>query len=372
MTSCRSCDGELTVVIDLGNQPARGSFPRPGEAAPERLPLRLAMCNVCGLAQLADLSPSESDEPDAASPLSSATVGAHAQRFVEDLIDRGLAVPASRVLSLASHGGHLAGLLVKSGAAVTVVDPLAERVRRFQDAGLQAIHGMFDEGISGLDRLGPFDLIVDFYLLAHLRHPRRGLIRMARLLAPGGTLVLEFDHLLATVQGGQWDAIRHGHQTYLSLSWLAREAEGCGLSVIDAIPQPIYGGALRVVLRANGSSSPRVGEIASHEDNAALGLSRGLVPLRDSVERARQEVAQHLAAARSDGRPVVGYGAPARSITFLNALRIGPELLPFVVDRSASKHGRLIPGVGISHPCTRGTARRPSGRDPCAYLGPHR
>jgi len=54
-----------------------------------------------------------------------------------------------------------------------------------------------------------------------------------------------------------------------------------------------------------------------------------------------------LAAARSDGRPVVGYGAPARSITFLNALRIGPELLPFVVDRSASKHGRLIPGVGI-------------------------
>jgi hypothetical protein len=159
--------------------------------------------------------------------------------------------------------------------------------------------------------------------------------------------VLEFDHLLATVQGGQWDAIRHGHQTYLSLAWLAREAEAVGLSVIDAMPQPVYGGALRVLVRAVGASSPRVREIVDHESEAALGLPTGPAPLRDAVERARRDVIRHLETARANGRSVVGYGAPARSITFLNALGVSSDLLPFVVDRSPAKHGRLIPGVEI-------------------------
>lgn len=349
VTRCRACDAEVVVVVDLGEQPPGGSFPHPGEVPAQRLPLRFGVCSGCGLAQLAGSSPPESDDPDAASPLSSATLDAHARRFVEDLSDRGLATPTSRVLSLASHGGHLAEILRDRGVPVTVVDPVAERVRRLLGDGLNAVWGGLDEGggAPGVDRLGRFDLIVDFYLLAHLQDPRRAFRRMARLVAPAGTLVLEFDHLLATVQGGQWDAIRHGHQTYLSLAWLAREAETLGLSVIDAMPQPVYGGALRVVVRADGASSRRVRDIVERESEAALGLPMGLIPLRDAVERARRDVVRHLETARANGRRVVGYGAPARSITFLNALGVRSDLLPFVVDRSPGKHGRLIPGVEI-------------------------
>lgn len=336
------------MVVDLGQQPPGGFFPRPGEAQAKLLPLRLGVCVACGLAQLADRSPPESDDPNGPSPLASGTMAAHARGLVDDLSDRGIAAPTSRALSLASHGGHLAGLLHERGIAVTILDPVAERVRQLRGAGLNAVWGTLDgAGAPGVDRLGPFDVIVDFYLLAHLQDPRRAIAQMAGLLAPGGALVLEFDHLLATVEGGQWDAVRHGHQTYLTLAWLAREAEAVGLSVVDAAPQPVYGGALRVVLRANGGPSGRLAQILTREAEAALELRAGLTPLRDAVELARREVVQHLAKARANGRPVVGYGAPARSITFLNALEIGPELLPFVVDRSSGKQGRLIPGVGI-------------------------
>ena len=335
-------------MVDLGEQPPGGSFPRPGDVPLQPMPLRLGVCLGCGLAQLADPSPPEADELDAPTPLSSATVGAHARRLVEDLFERGLATPTSRVLSLASHGGHLAELLRDRGVPVTVVDHLAERVRRLRGAGVDAVSGTLDdEGASAIDLLGRFDLIVDFYLMAHLRSPRLAFHRIARLLAPGGTFVLEFDHLLATVEGGQWDAIRHGHQSYLTLAWLAREAESVGLSVVDAMPQPVYGGALRILMQASRRSSPRVAELVDLEVRASLGLPTGLNPLRDAVERARREVVPHLASARTNERPVVGYGAPARAITFLNALAVGPDLLPFVVDRSIDKHGRLIPGVGI-------------------------
>lgn len=345
---CRACGAQVVMVVHLGEQPPGAYFPSRDEAPSQRLPLRLGVCSECGLAQLADRSPPEHDELDGPSPLSSAIMTAHGQRFVDDLSARGLIGATSRVLSLASHGGHLAGFLRDRGVPVTVVDPVEARVGKLLRAGVDAVCGRLDHADApGVERLGLFDLIVDFYLLAHLEKPRRALEWMAVLLAPGGTLVLEFDHLLATVEGGQWDAIRHGHHTYLTLAWLMREARGAGLSVVDAVPQPVYGGALRVVLQGNGSASRRLEKVVKREADAAVALPAGLAPLQRAVELARQQVVHHLAGARAQGRLVVGYGAPARSITFLNALGIDAQLLPFVVDRDAQKQGRLVPGVGV-------------------------
>jgi hypothetical protein len=179
---------------------------------------------------------------------------------------------------------------------------------------------------------------VDFYLLAHVRDPRSAFVRIASLLAPTGTLVCEFDHLLATVEGGSGMPSVMAQQ--LSHPFLARaRGQDVGLSVFDAVPQPVYGGALRVFVGANRDASPAVSQIERREADALLGAPSGLAPLRDAVERARVEVVSYLETARASAQLVVGYGAPARSITFLNALGVGPELLPYVVDRSPESTG---------------------------------
>ncbi len=76
------------------------------------------------------------------------------------------------------------------------------------------------------------------------------------------------------------------------------------------------------------------------------GKSHKLV-LAAAVAHARREVVPYLREAAAAGKRIVGYGAPGRAITFLNSLEVGPQLLPFVVDRAVSKQGRTIPGVGI-------------------------
>ena len=115
----------------------------------------------------------------------------------------------------------------------------------------------------------------------------------------------------------------------------------------DAVPQPVYGGALRVFATAGGTMAPRAAGIVARERAAALDQAVGLDPLREALERARHEVVAHLADVRATGRLVVGYGAPGRAITFLNALDVGPELLSYVVDRAPAKQGRMIPGARI-------------------------
>jgi hypothetical protein len=56
---------------------------------------------------------------------------------------------------------------------------------------------------------------------------------------------------------------------------------------------------------------------------------------------------EFLIGARRRGERVVGYGAPAKGNTLLNYCGIGPELLPFTVDRSPHKQGLLLPGSRI-------------------------
>jgi hypothetical protein len=275
-------------------------------------------------------------------------MAAHARAFVDDLVVRRLTTPPRRILSLASHGGHLVPFLRERGLSAALLEGDRARAERLAAAGEQVLGGRVDAPHPDTDAgVGVFDLIVDSYLLAHLERPRAALARIAALLAPRGTLVLEFDSLLATVEGCEWDAVGHGHPVYLSLGWLWRELGAVGLVVFDAVPQPVYGGAVRVFARAGGHPGPSVDALLARERSAGIGGPAGLAPLAEAVDRARRVVVPYLAAARVAGRRIAGYGAPARAITFLNALEIGPDLLAFVVDRATAKQGRTIAGVRI-------------------------
>ena len=44
---------------------------------------------------------------------------------------------------------------------------------------------------------------------------------------------------------------------------------------------------------------------------------------------------------------MVGYGAPAKGNTLLNYCGVGPEYLPYTVDKSPHKQGCFLPGSRI-------------------------
>ena len=61
----------------------------------------------------------------------------------------------------------------------------------------------------------------------------------------------------------------------------------------------------------------------------------------------RQELRDFLAGIKRTGKSIAGYGAPAKGNTLLNYCGIGPEMLPYTVDVSPHKQGRLLPGSRI-------------------------
>jgi hypothetical protein len=338
---CRAClGGPLEPVIDLGEQPDANRFPGPDDLSePDPVwPLTLYMCGECGLLQLGQASPFEAPPPlHPQAP--SATIAAHGRAFVDWLVAAGLTWPGARVVELASHGGHLSPAFHERGIATETV--------RAVDAEGQPISDAVSFGRSRARELltrGRADLIVDNYLLAHVADPADMVAGLAELLAPGGSIVLEMDHLLPIVEGGKFDSFRHGHFIYPSLSALGPLFARHGLAVRDAQPQSVYGGTLRLVLgSADGRPAPpAVDAVLAREHAAGLADPARMREFGASIRQRCADARQLLAELRTTGL-VAAYGAPSRGSTFLNACGLTARDIAFTVDVAPAKQGRYMP-----------------------------
>ena len=146
------------------------------------------------------------------------------------------------------------------------------------------LEALAEYGCTSAPDSEPADLVVDVHGLAHEQDIATHLALRARALAPEGLLVIEHHHLLPLVEQTQFDTIRHGHWTYLSLTAVSRLAAAHGLRPVRAVGEPVFGGSLRVVLAHRDSAhttDSTVAEILTAEAVAGLDDGRGLKSLSD-------------------------------------------------------------------------------------------
>ena len=348
---CRSCGSEsLHQVIDLGDQPLAEWFPTADEiGSPEPTwPLRVVVCSTCWLVQLDGHAAPEARQVLADPFDVSETMRDHAREFVDDIVR--VAQPGNgSVVEVASHGGHIHRFLAERGVPAIVLEPtpeIAERVASDGSVALQLQLGRDSAELVG--RLGRrVDILVDAFLLAHVAQPDAFLRDAAALLARGGTLVLQFDHLLPLVSMGRYDSFRHGHYTYLSLTTLRRSLERHGLAAVRASRHDVYGGVLRVVAKRaedDPEIDPSVYAVLDDERAAGLESAVTLGYIADRAADNRSRLRAFVAGARRRGHTVVAYGAPSRGNTLLNYAGLTVQDLPYTVDVSVAKQGRFMPG----------------------------
>jgi hypothetical protein len=355
---CRSCRASrLAPVIDLGAQPFAAFFPydRQRPEADAEWPLRAAVCRVCWLVQLDPMEapPEPADASTDGLADGSSTLREQRHRRIDDLVERVGMTTGTRVVEMASHGNYLTDHFKARDVDTLVIEPDAGRAARLRALGRPVEHSALSRESTAriVARQGRADLIVDDYLLSHHSDLDGAIAGLAGMLAPGGTIDLEFDHVLSIIEDLQFDAIRHGHYTYLSMLALRPALARHGLTIYDAFDVPVYGGSVRALIGHAGDRLPsrpdHVDAIVERERLAGLDGLRAYRRFAGRVATLQRDLRAFLVKARDNGELVVGYGAPSRAVTLLHACRITPDLLPFTVDRSTSKQGRRLPGTGI-------------------------
>lgn len=354
---CRHCHTSLThCVIDLGYAPPSNAYlSADALMRPEiHYPLRVMVCDACWLVQTEDYAHHAHlfDGEYAYFSSTSTTWLAHTVDYVDMIVPRLQLGARSYVVELAANDGYLLQYMVARNIPCMGVEPTHSTAQAARNKGIRIEQDFFGEALARVicARDGHADLMIANNVLAHVPDINDFLCGVAILLAPQGTITIEFPHLLNLVRQDQFDTIYHEHFSYLSLQVVDRIMRTCGLCVYDVEALPTHGGSLRLYaghIAAGHVIRPAVADIVQQEQSYAL---ESLACFRDFQARAKQiktGLLAFLLAQQCLGKKVLGYGAAAKGSTLLNYAGVDADLLPMVADAAHAKQGKFLPGSHI-------------------------
>lgn len=353
---CRHCGGALSIPFcDLGATPLANSFLAPEATDTEPVfPLNAVVCERCFLVQLDHVADATAIFSDYAyfSSYSSSWL-AHCKQFATSAVARFGLDGNSFVVEIASNDGYLLQYFVAAGVPSLGVEPAGNVAAAARARGVPTLQAFFGRTTAKemVAERGHSDLVIANNVLAHVPDINDFAEGLAALAGPSGIVSIEAPHLLALVDGVQFDTIYHEHYAYWSLHAMSAVLAHAGLIVFDVEMLATHGGSLRVFAAADGATrgpSPGLTEVRRRE--AAVGIARPdyYAGFQPRVRRVLDGFAAWLAAASGAGRRVAGYGAAAKGNTFLNAAGITAGDLLAVADANPAKQGKLLPGTHVA------------------------
>jgi len=258
----------------------------------------------------------------------------------------------SCVIEVASNDGYLLKNFVAAGIPCLGIEPTDSTATAAEKLGIPVQREFFGEALGKqLTAEGEqADLIVGNNVYAHVPDINDFTLGLKAALKPGGTITLEFPHLMQLITQCQFDTIYHEHFSYLSLYTVNRIFSSCGLRIWNVEELPTHGGSLRIY----GCHSDDVRETETSVTNLLQEeADRGLQSLQTykgfqrRAEKIKDDLLTFLIDQKRHGKKVAAYGAAAKGNTLLNYAGVKPDLLPFVCDAAQSKQGKFMPGSHI-------------------------
>lgn len=354
---CRHCGQPLQhTFLDLGFAPPSNAYLTQADLnRPEKyFPLKVWVCDQCWLVQTEDYT--EADELfNADYAYFSSTSESwlrHARQYAIEMQSRLALGKDSFVIEVASNDGYLLKNFIDMQVPCLGIEPTASTASAAEQLGIPVWREFFGENLAQkLAAAGKqADLIVGNNVYAHVPDINDFTRGLKAALKPGGTITLEFPHLLQLVRHAQFDTIYHEHFSYLSLTTVKEIFESAELRIHDVETLDTHGGSLRVFGSHANDSRPCSAEV---ESMLKLELSHGLLQLNSyaafqaRAERIKIELLAFLVAQKKAGKTVMAYGAAAKGNTLLNYAGVKPDLLPLIADAAPSKQGKFMPGSHI-------------------------
>ncbi|WP_150430170.1 class I SAM-dependent methyltransferase [Dechloromonas sp. CZR5] len=354
---CRHCDAPLEYTfLDLGFAPPSNAYLTSEDLTkPEKYyPLKIKVCDRCWLVQTEDYA--QADElfsPDYAY-FSSTSSGwlAHAAKYAEKMTGLLQLTKDSLVIEVASNDGYLLKNFVAAGIPCLGIEPTASTATAAESLGIPVTREFFGEQLAKRLSLAgkQADLIAGNNVYAHVPDINDFTRGLKAALKPGGTITLEFPHLMRLIENTQFDTVYHEHFSYLSLYTVERIFKAAGLRIWDVEELPTHGGSLRIYgchAEDERRETPACVELLAEEVRRGLQSLSIYQGFQLKADRVKDDLLTFLIEQKRAGKKVAAYGAAAKGNTLLNYAGIKTDLLPYVCDAAEAKQGKFMPGSHI-------------------------
>lgn len=360
--NCRHCHHSLQhVFIDLGFSPPSNAYLSEADLnKPERYyPLKLFVCEHCWLVQTEDYAQADELFSHDYAYFSSVSQSwlAHAACYTDMITKRLRLNKNSHVIEVAANDGYLLKNFIAAGIPCLGIEPTASTATAAEKLGIPIRREFFGQTLAQqlVAEGKQADLILGNNVYAHVPDINDFTAGLKTALKPGGTITLEFPHLMRLIEHAQFDTVYHEHFSYLSLYSVSQIFARAGLRVCDVEELPTHGGSLRVYgchAEDGRATADVVPALLAEEARRGMRSLETYQTFQSRADHVKDNLLLFLIEQKQAGKRVAGYGAAAKGNTLLNYAGIKPDLLPYVCDAAPSKQGKYLPGshIPILHP----------------------
>jgi SAM-dependent methyltransferase len=359
---CRNCKTFLKhTFLDLGYAPPSNAYLSKEDLnRPEAyFPLKIKVCHQCWLVQTEDYA--QADKlfgPEYAyfSSTSSSWL-THAKRYAEKMIIELCLNKNSLVIEVGSNDGYLLKNFVGVGIPCLGIEPTDSTAAVAEQLGVPMIRKFFGEALGKQLRAKgqQADLIVGNNVYAHVPDINDFTSGLKAALKPGGTITIEFPHLMNLIEHTQFDTIYHEHFSYLSLSVVEKIFKKNSLRIYHAEEIDTHGGSLRIYgchANSNIEENKSVQKLIKKENKKKLNKIKTYEVFDEKIKEMKYNILSFLLKEKKNNKKIYGYGAAAKASTLINYCGIKNDLIKAIYDAAASKQNKLLPGshIPILHP----------------------
>ena len=347
---CRSCGNDkLKRVISLGYQPLANNLLKNKNEKIDLYPLEVNYCDKCHNCQLSvSVDPKLMFSNYLYTSSTSEVFRNHfikaAKKYVKDFK---LSPKKSYIIDIGSNDGvalkPFKDLKFKNLLGVEPAKNLAKLANKEK---IKTFNGFLE--LKNLKKIKKnADLILASNVFAHSDKLKEMIICMKRLLTKNGTIVIEVQYLLNTLQDLTFDNIYHEHYNYWSLTSLVNFLNQFDLTIFKAERIATHGGSIRIYVKNKRVKIEKsVKNLLKEEETFGIKKFQTYKNFAKKVYEIKSNVIKNLNKLKKDKKKIVGYGSPAKATTALNFFGITDQI-DYIIEDNKLKHGKFIPGVKI-------------------------
>lgn len=196
----------------------------------------------------------------------------------------------------------------------------------------------------------PFLLIYAFHCCAHIENIQDVFKTIYELLDDCGSFIMEVGYFYEVFKNNLFDTIYHEHIDYHTCRAIQQFAISQNLLLYKVDENNIQGGSIQFFFcKNNGSKQVEESVLQTIEKEVSIDLHNysKLALWQNKITLCGNDINYLLNSFISYGKKIAGYGASAKSTTFLYEYRLNNKLIDYIIDDSIYKQNFYSPGLHI-------------------------